>query len=133
AEPKPYKAYNWIVSCYPGDNYVDIVATDIYNHPNLGTPAWKSFRYTYAEVYYILSRWFGQKPLYICEVASRERYSWETAGSQSKGDWLCQMNKDLQSYFPLTRALIFFSLVKEHDWRINSSDGALHSFLDCIW
>jgi hypothetical protein len=133
AEPKPYKAYNWIVNCYPGDAYVDIVATDIYNHPDLGTPAWKSFRYTYAEVYYILTHWFGEKPLYIAEVASRERYSWEQAGSQTKGDWICQMNKDLQSYFPKTKALIFFSLMKEHDWRINSSDAALHSFVDCLW
>lgn len=133
AEPKPYVAYNWIVSCYPGDNYVDIVATDIYNHPNLGTPAWKSFRYTMAESYYYLSKYIPNKPLYICEIASRERNSSEGTGSQSKGDWICQMNRDLQTYFNKTKAVIFFSIVKEHDWRINSSAAAQQSFVDCVW
>ncbi|MGZ4090517.1 MAG: T9SS type A sorting domain-containing protein, partial [Bacteroidia bacterium] len=118
---------------YPGDNYVDIVATDIYNHPNLGTPAWKSFRYTMAETYCYLNKFVPNKPLYICEVASRERDGSEPAGSQSKADWICQMNRDLQSYFPNTRAVIFFSLIKEHDWRINSSSAALQAFVNCIW
>src|SRR5690606_11729248 len=62
AEPKPYAAYNWVVSCYPGDEYVDIVATDIYNHPDLGTPDWKSFRYTMAESYYYLAKYYAHKP-----------------------------------------------------------------------
>lgn len=133
AEPKPYVAYNWIMSCYPGDSYVDIVATDIYNHPNLGIPAWKSFRYTLAEVYYYLTKYVPQKPFYISEVASRERDASEPAGSQSKGDWICEMNRDLQTYFNRTKALVFFSIIKEHDWRINSSQAALNSFVSCIW
>jgi hypothetical protein len=133
AEPKPYTAYNWIMSCYPGDNYVDIVATDIYNHPNYGTPPWKSFRYTIAESYYYLSKYVPGKPLYICEVASRERNAGEASGSQTKSEWICQMNRDLQAYFNRTKAVIFFSIVKEHDWRINSSSPALQAFVDCIW
>lgn len=132
AEPKPYVAYNWIIGCYPGDNYVDIVATDIYNHPDLGTPAWKSFRYTMAESYYYLTKYIPNKPLYICEVASRERNTGESGG-QSKGDWLCQMSRDLQTYFNKTKAVVFFSIVKEHDWRINSSTASQQSFIDCLW
>ena len=133
AEPKPYAAYNWIISCYPGDNYVDIVATDIYNHPDHGLPPWKSFRYTMAESYYYLSKYIPQKPLYICEVGCRERSPGEPNTSQTKGDWICQMDKDLQTYFNKTRALIFFSITKEHDWRINSSYYAQQSFESCIW
>jgi hypothetical protein len=133
AEPKPYKAYNWVVNCYPGDDYVDIVATDVYNHPDYGTPQWKSFRYTLAESYYVLTKFYPHKPLYICEVGCRERNAGENGGSQSKADWTCQMNKDLQSYFAKTKALIFFSMVKEHDWRINSSDAARNAFVSCIW
>lgn len=133
AEPKPYAAYNWIISCYPGDAYVDIVATDIYNHPNLGTPDWKSFRYTMAETYYYLTKYIPNKPLYVCEIASRERNSSEPSASQSKGAWLCQMNRDLQTYFNKTKALVFFSIVKEHDWRINSSPAAQQSFVNCVW
>lgn len=133
AEPKPYKAYNWVVSAYPGDDVVDIVATDIYNHPDPGTPAWKSFRYTLAESYYLLTKYYGHKPLYICEVASRERNSGEDQSSQTKGDWICQMSKDLQSYFSKVEALVFFSMTKEHDWRINSSSAAQSAFVNCIW
>ncbi|MBI2720971.1 MAG: T9SS type A sorting domain-containing protein [Bacteroidetes bacterium] len=133
AEPKPYVAYNWIISCYPGDAYVDIVANDLYNHPNLGTPDWKSFRYTAAETYYYLTKYIPNKPLYICEIGSRERYSGEPTSSQTKGEWVCQMNRNLQTHFNKTKALIFFSIVKEHDWRINSSPAAQQSFVNCVW
>jgi hypothetical protein len=133
AEPKPYAAYNWIKNAYPGDNYVNIVATDIYNHPDLGTPAWKSFRYTMAESYYYLMKNFPSKPLYICEVGCRERNLAEPSGNQTKADWICMMNKDLKTFFNKTKALVFFSIVKEHDWRINSSNAAKQAFIDCIW
>jgi hypothetical protein len=133
ADPKPYVAYNWIISAYPGDDYVNIVATDVYNHPDLGVPEWRSFRFTYSETYYYLTKYFPNKPLYICEVASRERDGSENPGSQSKADWICQMDKELQTYFNKTRALIFFSAIKEHDWRINSSPPAKDAAGNCIW
>jgi hypothetical protein len=133
AEPKPYLRYNNIMSCYPGDNYVDIVATDIYNHPDLGTPDWKSFRYTMAESYYSLAKYFAHKPLYVCEVGCRERYPGEPSASQTKGGWLCQMNADLQAYFGKVEAVVFFSMQKEHDWRVQSSQPAHDAFVNCIW
>jgi hypothetical protein len=133
AEPKPYQSYNWVVNAYPGDNYVDIVATDIYNHPDLGIPDWKSFRYTATESYYYLTKYFPSKPLYICEVGCRERDASEPISSQDKAGWLCEMNKELQSYFSKARALIFFSMSKEHDWRINSSQASLDAFKNCFW
>ncbi|HEY6162271.1 MAG TPA: glycosyl hydrolase, partial [Bacteroidia bacterium] len=133
AEPKPYAAYNWIVPAYPGDNYVDIVAADIYNHPNTGVPPWKSFRYTLSENYFYLTKYFPNKPFYICEVGCRERYNSEPVASQTKGEWLCSMSRDLKTYFGRTRALVFFSETKEHDWRINSSPAALEAFKECIW
>jgi hypothetical protein len=133
ADPKPYSRYNWVVSCYPGDNYVDIVATDVYNHPDLGTPPWRSFRSTISESYYYLAKYFPQKPLFICEVGCRERLSHENTSSQKKGDWLCEMDKDLQSNFVLAKSLIFFSVIKEHDWRVNSSSPARDAILNCIW
>jgi hypothetical protein len=133
AEPKPYVRHNWVVDAYPGDSYVDIVATDIYNHPDTGTPDWKSFRFTMAESYYYLAKYYSHKPLYVCEVGCRERYATEPVSSQTKADWLCMMNKDLRSYFPKTEALIFFSMNKEHDWRINSGQAALNAFISCFW
>jgi hypothetical protein len=133
AEPKPYRIYNYVVNCYPGDTYVDIVATDIYNHPDIGTPDWKSFRYTMAESYYYLAKHYAHKEIYVCEVGCRERNSGEPAGSQTKGQWICSMSRDLQTYFNQVKALVFFSMVKEHDWRINSSSEAQNAFVSCLW
>jgi hypothetical protein len=133
AEPKPYTAYNCIMNAYPGDTYVNIVATDIYNHPDLGVPPWKSFRSTIAESYYYLSHYFPNKPLYICEIGCRERDNSEPAASQTKADWTCTMSRDLKSFFGRAEALIFFSTIKEHDWRINSSATALNAAEQCIW
>jgi hypothetical protein len=133
SDPAPYRAYNWIVSCYPGDDYVDMVATDIYNHPDLGVPDWKSFRFTGIESYYYLNKYFPHKPLYICEVGCRERYDSEPSESQTKAEWLKMMDKDMQSFFHRTRALIFFNKVKEHDWRVQSTEYSLTAVRENIW
>jgi hypothetical protein len=133
AFPKPYLKYNWIVSAYPGDQYVNIVATDVYNHPDLGSPAWKSFRYQTAETYYYLTKYFPQKPFYICEVACRERNSDENPNSQKKCEWVVQMNKEIQSLFNKSRAVIFFSSIKEHDWRVNSSPCVQDAYTKSFW
>jgi hypothetical protein len=130
----PVKSYNWIVNCYPGDAYVDIIASDIYNnHYPIELPWWKSFRWQTAETYYYLTKYFPQKPLYICEVGCRERVSADNPASQSKGDWYAVMDKELQSNFRKARALIFFNGFHEQDWHVNSSPGALQSLIDNIW
>ncbi|MES2397105.1 MAG: glycosyl hydrolase [Bacteroidota bacterium] len=133
SSPSPNAAYNWLVNAYPGDNYVDIVATSIYNHSLQGVPPWRSFRSVLAESYYYLTNYFPNKPFFICETACRERYATEFSGSQTKAEWICQMDKDLQSYFSKTRALIFLSTNKQHDWRINSSVAALEALSICLW
>ena len=133
SNPKPFTAYNWIRNSYPGTSYVDIVAMDVYNHSTSGIPDWKSFRYTAAETYHYLTTYFADKPLFICETASRERYASEPSSSQTKGEWLCQMSKDVSSYFSKVKALIFFSEIKGHDWRINSSFAAQEAFRECFW
>lgn len=133
SDPSPYTAYNWVISAYPGDNYVDYVATDIYNHPDPGVPDWKSFRYTGIESYYYLTKYFPHKPFIICEVASRERYSGEPQVSQTKSEWIKQMDKEMQSFFHKTIGLVFFSEIKEHDWRINSSQEVLNTVTENIW
>lgn len=131
--PAPSAAYNWFVDAYPGDAYVDLVATSVYNHPLPGAPPWRSFRSLYADSYYTLRKHFPNKQIYIAESGCRERYSGELTSSQTKADWICAMSKDLQSYFSKTRALIFLNVNKEHDWRINSSFAAKEALRTCIW
>lgn len=134
ADYAPYEAYNWIVPAYPGDNYVDIVATDIYNnHFPVNSPWWMSFKYKAAESYYYLTKYFPQKPLIICEVGCRERTTTENTSSQTKGEWLAMMDKELQSDFTKAKGLVFFSGETECDWRINSSPAALAAMETHIW
>ncbi|MES2590256.1 MAG: glycosyl hydrolase [Bacteroidota bacterium] len=134
ADYAPYEAYNWIVPAYPGDNYVDIIATDIYNnHFPVNSPWWMSFKYKAIESYYYLTKYFPQKTLFICEEGCRERASSENATSQTKADWLSQMDKELKADFTKVRALIFFDAITENDWRINSTSLALTSMETNIW
>ncbi|HEX8515981.1 MAG TPA: metallophosphoesterase [Bacteroidia bacterium] len=130
----PYKSYNWVVPAYPGDAYVDIIATDIYNnHYPTALPWWRSFRWQTAETYYYLTKYFPNKPLYICEVGCRERFSSEDPSSESKGAWYARMDKELQSEFRKVRALVFFNSAPDQNWFINSSASALQSLTDNIW
>lgn len=133
SSPSPSAGYNWLVSAYPGDSYVDIVGISVYNHPLPGIPPWRSFRSVLAESYYYLTTYFPDKPFFICESACRERYNTEPLTSQTKAEWICQMDKDMQSYFSKARALVFLSVVKEHDWRINSSVAAQEALRNCVW
>jgi len=124
----PYAHYNFAVTAYPGDAYVDIVANDIYNnHFPVQLPWWRSFRWQMTESYYYLTKYFPNKPLFICEVGCRERLPSENINSESKGAWYERMDKELQSNYRKARALIFFHANPDQDWLVNSSAFALES------
>jgi hypothetical protein len=130
----PYKHFNWIVNAYPGDQYVDIVATDIYNnHFPTDVPWWRSFKWQTTESYYYLTKYIPNKPLYICELGCRERFSSESTSSESKGAWYARMDKELQSNFRKARALIFFHAAPDQNWHVNTSAGSLQSLTDNVW
>jgi hypothetical protein len=130
----PYAHWNWMADAYPGDNYVDIVSTDVYNsHYPASLPWWRSFRWQTAETYYYFTRYFPSKPFYICEFACRERSASEPVTSQSKSMWLAAADRELQSNFRLVRALILFNEKKEQDWHINSTASAFSSFDENFW
>ncbi|MBA3899351.1 MAG: T9SS type A sorting domain-containing protein [Bacteroidetes bacterium] len=133
SSPVPSRAYNWSINAYPGDDFVDIVGTSIYNHPLTGSADWKSFRYLGAEIFYYLEKYFPKKPIIIAELGIRERYSGEPLSSQTKGGWIGQMDNDLQSLFSHVKGLVFFHELKEHDWRINSSPATLAAVREYIW
>jgi hypothetical protein len=130
----PYESYNWVVNAYPGDTYVNFVATDIYNnHEPINLPWWKSFRWQATESYYYLTKYFPTKPLLICEVGCRERFSSENSASESKAAWYARMDKEMQSNFRKARALIFFNASHDQNWFVNTSPSALQSLVDNIW
>lgn len=130
----PYRHWNWMVQAYPGDNYVDIVGTDIYNNIYPGPiPWWRSYRWQATESYYYLSKYFPNKPLFVCELGCRERDPSENPNSETKAQWFARMDAELQSNFRKTRALIFFSSQVSYDWRINTSSASIESLKTNFW
>jgi hypothetical protein len=130
----PYLSYNWMVKAYPGDSYIDIVATDVYNNiypANL--PWWRSFRWQTTESYYYLTKYFPAKPVIVCELGCRERTSGEMSSSESKASWFERMDKELQSNFHKIRGLIFFNAIVGQNWFVNTSSSAVESVRDNIW
>ena len=59
-----------------------------------------------------------QKPIIIGEMASAEQ-------GGDKGKWIDAMIPVLKAQYPLFKAVVWFDINKENDWRINSSTAAL--------
>ncbi|MDF2437916.1 MAG: hypothetical protein K0Q95_2292 [Bacteroidota bacterium] len=130
----PRRAFNWLPPAYPGNSYVDIVATDVYNnHYPIDLPWWRSFRWQIAESYYYLTKYFPSKPLFICELGCRERFSSEDVSSETKGAWFARMDKELQSEFRKVRGLLFFDAHADQNWLLNSSSNSIQSVTNNIW
>jgi hypothetical protein len=105
---------------YPGDRWVDWVGLDGYNYSSVNHDPWETFHQVFASSYAELKRLTG-KPMMIAETASAE------AGG-SKARWIADIGPALRSDFPRVRVLVWFDRVKETDWRIDSSAGALEAF-----
>jgi beta-mannanase len=105
---------------YPGADYVDWTGIDGYNWGTSDTDfEWQSFEQVFRPLYDVLHG-LG-KPIMIGETASAE-----TGGS--KRDWIADVVPTLQDDFPDIRAVIWFDVKKERDWRIRSSDAAGSEF-----
>ncbi|WP_291056034.1 hypothetical protein [Herbiconiux sp.] len=63
------------------------------------------------------------KPIIIGETASAEE-----GGSQA--EWIADIPPTLRGSFPDIRALVWFDVDKERDWRIRSSEDSLATFRD---
>ena len=101
---------------YPGDDYVDWTGVDGYNW---GGADWQSFHDVFQDIYPLLAG--KQKPIVIGEMSSSE-----TGGD--KAAWIDAMLPTLQQDFPLIRAVIWFDVNKERDWRISSSAATEAAF-----
>ena len=105
---------------YPGDAYVDWTGIDGYNW---GTSdpgfSWQTFESVFRDVYDDLVP-LG-KPIIIGETASAEE-------GGSKAEWIRDMVPTLRNEFPEIRAVVWFDVDKERDWRIGSSQEAEAAF-----
>ena len=117
----PYAGSTPLASLYPGDAYVGRVGLDGYNW---GTTqpwsSWQSFGDLFgpgvAELQSISTR-----PIHINETGAPE------AGGGDKAAWITDMWAWLDAH-PKVRGLTWFSILKEADWRVDSSEAALSAW-----
>jgi len=110
------------VEYYPGEDYVDWTGIDGYNWGTSESGfTWQSFEEVFGDMYDVLAE-LG-KPIIIGETASGE-----VGGS--KVEWIADVVPTLESRFPEIRAVVWFDVEKERDWRIHSSDEAFAAFRD---
>jgi beta-mannanase len=126
----PQEKWNFIMDAYPGNGYVDFVGLDIYNGAGKAS-VWRSFRKEGIENYFILTQTLPDKPLFICETASRERESSEPHSAQNKAEWIKDMSKTLSSDMSKVKLLTWFN--EKSTFKINTSQEAENAYSIFIW
>lgn len=109
---------------YPGDDFVDAIALDGFNwgvkRPEIG---WKSFENIFKRASSSISK-FSSRPVFIGETAAPEE-------GGDKSAWISQAFDTLRKQNSLA-GLVWFNANKECDWRIDSSQTALHAFRQAV-
>ena len=110
-----------LASYYPGDGYVDVIGIDGFNWGTAaGRNSWRSFAEVFKPAYdYLINRY--EKPLIISETASSEI-------GGDKPAWIQMMWEVLPLQFSKVSEVIWFNLLKEADWRLESSDTSLAAY-----
>jgi hypothetical protein len=112
----PSDAWNHWANYYPGDGYVDWVGIDGYNWGTTQSwSSWTSFASLFTAVY---SDYASRKPIMIAETASAEQ-------GGSKAQWITDARTAMETQFPSIAAFLWFDVLKEADWRMNSSASSL--------
>jgi endoglucanase len=117
----PGDAWNQWSNYYPGDTYVDWMAFDGYNWGTVQTgSSWRTFTSIAGAIYAGLA---GKgKPIMIAETASTEL-------GGDKAAWIAGVLPALAGSYPSIRALVWFHMNKETDWRADSSSPAREAFV----
>ena len=102
---------------YPGRRYVDAVGVSGFTG---FSSEYRSFRAIFGKRFRALNRIAPGKPSSVPEVGSTEQ-------GGSKARWIRGMFEYLRRHRRV-RALIWFDIRKEHDWRINSSRASQRAF-----
>jgi hypothetical protein len=122
--------WNAVANYYPGDEYVDWLGFDGYNW---GTSAygqsfnsvWTSFDGIFAASYRELQALNAEKPMMIGEYASTE-------DGGNKAAWITDAYTRIREDYPQIRAVMWFHINKETDWRIDSSPESLAAFKQAV-
>ncbi len=116
---------------YPGDQYVDWLGLDGYNH---GPQIWRWFPQIFSDSYNRITA-LSSRPLMIAEVASSDALPKQAALGDTKAKWITDALSDaVPNKFPRIRAVVWFNENKTdveaggYDWRVQSSPAALRAF-----
>lgn len=121
AQSVPQEAIALSAKFYPGSDFVDVLGIDGVNFgSSKPDTSWQTFSQIFSPAYAFLTKTYSQ-PIIIAETASSEL-------GGDKAVWIDQMFSSLPKSFPKVTDIIWFSINKETDWRINSTDSALESF-----
>ncbi|SEA65228.1 glycoside hydrolase family 26 protein [Pedobacter hartonius] len=109
-----------VMQYYPGNAYVDWVGADGYNWGTSDSDdEWETFYQVFEDIYSKIS--VTGKPMMIGEMASDE-----IGGDKAK--WISQIVPTLKEKFPAIKAVVWFDVVKERHWQINSSQTTLNAY-----
>jgi len=117
----PGDAWNQWTNYYPGDAYVDWMGFDGYNWGTVQTgSSWRAFTSIAGAIYTGLAD--KAKPILIAETASTEL-------GGDKAAWIAGILPTLKTSYPSIKAVVWFHVNKETDWRIDSSAAARTAFV----
>ena len=122
SESVPGDADNALSRYFPGEEEVDCLALDGYNWGSTREwSRWQTFEEVFADGYDRLMRLAPRKPLMIAEAGCAEK-------GGDKSLWIEKAADALKKRFTTVKALVWFDVNKECDWRIESSRESLISF-----
>ena len=122
----PDEPGNEIWRYYPGSKELDWLALDGYNWGKTqGWSKWRRFNEVFGEAYEKLVSLSPERPMMIAEVGCAEE-------GGDKGEWIGEAFRVLGDTFSKIKALIWFNIKKECDWRIESSPQSLKAFRKSI-
>lgn len=119
-----------IAHYYPGNKYVDWMCIDGYNWGTCEYGAafnsrWESFEKVFAQGYAELQVVNSRKPIMIGEFAATEE-------GGEKAAWILDAYERIREDYPQIRAVVWFHIDKETDWRIDSSPESLAAFRQAV-
>jgi beta-mannanase len=120
-ESVPYENISSASKYYPGNKYVDIVGVDGFNFGTVKVESsWRSFEDTFSDAYNFLISTYDKK-IVFSEVASAEQ-------GGDKSVWVNDMFDSLNKRFTSVEEIVWFNLIKETDWRFDSTQSSLEAF-----
>lgn len=119
--------WNHVSNYWPGNEYVDWIGLDGYNFfpkdPWGGIRPYRSFDDCFRQLYDDCAK-LGPQPMMIAEFGCGE-FEHET---YSKPGWMKDAFTKMKTEYPRVKIFTWFNILKEHDWRVNSSDSTLNTF-----